>query len=292
MSHTQIKPIVTTIYGTDLQTSQLYRRPYAIKPKTTLNEKFNIQAGVAPNLGTYPAMNYVAIGNKGVKKVVGVKGIEIDEPLQHSPTDGALFNHLPFVVREPNNDLTPQERERFALRCIEEHHGKRFIVYYLRRLDLTDTQTTLKHYTVTRQGQDVTTSSEEFIPTDEVLSPQPRPLTSVNVNTLKGEYIRCEAMVRFEMNQWDLAELVNAANIIYGSDRYAVINELALVTGVDKVVEGETGTGSANFNYKEAIACQVCAFIATDFKAYYQNKATSLDLNIGASEPLMELAKP
>lgn len=292
MSQTQIKPIVSTIYGADLMTSQLGKRPYRVLPKTTLNEKFGIQSGVLPAVDVYPSMNYLAIGNRGHQSHVGKNGVEVTEVLQHRPTDGALFNHLPFVVREVGNDLTPQERERFALRVVKNFHGKDFVCYFLRRLATTPntSATQLKYYTVVKKGSDVETTVTDFVPDDAVLTPVPQPLQPVNVNTLSGEYIRCESMISFQMSKWDLDELLNAANIIYGSDRYAVISEVALVSGVDKVVEA-SGAGG-NFNYREVIAAQCCAFISTDFRAYYHNKAVTLDINFGASEPMLKLLAP
>lgn len=288
-----LKPITSTIYGADLQTAQLLGIPYKIKQNTTLNEKFGIQAGVAHSSTQYPQLKYICAGIKGHRSKAGVNGIEIGEVNQHTPIHAALFEHIPWIARETNNDLSPQERERFALRKIESHNGKNLIVYYLRRLDTAAVNTQLKYSTVTSNSNDNTTAikTTDFTPTAAELNPVPQPLKPVDVNTLDGDYVRCEAIIPFEMSKWDLDEFKNAANLIYGDERYAIITEIGLCTGVDKVV-AVSGAGSSNFNYKEAIAVQVAAFVATDFRAYFHNARVGLDINIGATEPMFKMTAP
>lgn len=288
MKTTLLEPITSTIYGSELQTCQLANIPYPMREHTTLNEKFNILSGIAHSANSYPTLRYIAIGNGGHKAKVGNNGIEIGEILQHKPTDAALFNHIPFVAREPNNDLTPQEREKFALRRLETHNGVRVIVYYLRRLDMVDVTTQLQYHTVVDKDNIKTTA---FVPTQANLKPVPQPLQEVGVNTLNGDYVRCETVLSLNLDAWDLDELKNAANLIYGDERYAVISEVGLVSAIDKVTEG-SGAGSSNFNYKEVISAQVCAFVATDFRAYFHNSKVGLIINIGASEPMYKLVAP
>lgn len=292
MNTTLMKFITSTAWAAELQTCQLKNIPYPMRENTTLNEKLDILAGVAHPSTVYPRAIYVAIGNHGHKSKIGKDGIEITEHYQHKPTDAALYRQMPFVLRQPNNDLTPQERERFGLRKIEEHNGQLFIAYYLRRLETAQVSTQLKYQTITTENKRVKIKVTEFIPDESNLNPVPEPLQAVNVNTLDGEYVVVESMTSFEMDEWDLEEYCNAANIIYGSDRYAIISELALVSGVDRVVETNNGAGSANFNYKEVVCAQVMAFIATEFKAYNHNTLAKLDLNIGASEPMYKLVAP
>ena len=287
-----MKMITSTIYAAELQTCQLKKIPYPMREYTTLNEKLEILKGVAHPAEVYPTATYVAIGNGGHRSKLGAKGIEITEQLQHKPTDAALFNQIPFVLRLPDDDLTPQERESFALRRIEDHNGKLFVAYYLRRLDTRQQSTQIKYQTITTEGKRVKVEPTDFEPTKANLNPVPEPLQPVNVNTLNGEFVVVESMTQFEMDVWDLEELCNACNIIYGSDRYATISELVLVSGVDRVVEASGGAGSANFNYKEVVAAQCMAFIATDFRAYLHNTLVRLDLNIGASEPMYKLVAP
>lgn len=286
-----MKPVVSTIYGAELQTAMLAGIPYKMRDHTTLNEKLDIQSGVAHNSTLWPSMHYIAIGNGGHRAKVGANGIEIGEILQHKPTDAALFNQMPFVVRDINNDLTPQEREKFALRRLHTYNGNRFVEYYLRRLDFTTLSTQLKYTTVTTENGVTTEHTDNYEPTRANLSPVAEPLQEAGVNTLNGDYVHVVSVIPYEMTKWDLDEFKNAANIIHGDERYAVISEVGLVSAVDKVVEGTTG-GSSNFNYKEAICAQICAFVSTDFRAYFHNQLVNLDINIGASEPMFKLVAP
>lgn len=291
MKTTLVKPIVSTIYGVELQASMFLGNPYRIRQGTTLNEKFGVQSGITHNVGTYPKMSYFCIGNGGHRSKVGADGIEVGESLQHTPRHAALFKHLPFVIREPNNDLSPHERERFALRKVEDFNGRTFISYYLRRLNLETVSTELQYQSIVIENDDAKVKTTAFEATAADLNPIPEPLSTVEVNTLAGDYVRCESIVTIPFSKWDLDELKNAANIMYGSDNYAIISEIGLVSGVDKVVEA-SNAGSSNFNYKEVISAQIVAHISTDFRARYHNKDADLSINIGASEPMYSLVAP
>jgi hypothetical protein len=54
-----------TAWGAYLQTCLLLNLPFSMMTDTTLNEKFNVQAGVAPSAGVIPSQRYYCIGNGG-----------------------------------------------------------------------------------------------------------------------------------------------------------------------------------------------------------------------------------
>jgi hypothetical protein len=81
---------------------------------------------------------------------------------------------------------------------------------------------------------------------------------------------------------------VNCANIIYGDPRYAIISEIGLVSGVDSVVNVPATAGS--FNMTECIAAQINSFINTFIPMNYMNDGTTINLNVGSTEPLFQLA--
>jgi len=155
--------IVRTVYGAYLQTTQLLGLPMVLKPNSTLNEKFNIHDNVALASSDIPRLNYVSIGNGGHRMVVGTNGIARPEPVQHTPRDAALYNHLPFVLRLPGDDLTAQERMQYRLRRLETHDGTVYVAYYMKLLDLSNTLPQLELRTV---NEGVTTSTP-FVPTAE-----------------------------------------------------------------------------------------------------------------------------
>ena len=90
------------------------------------------------------------------------------------------------------------------------------------------------------------------------------------------------------MNTSDVAEFSNACKVIYGSEDYAIISEIALCAGVDKIVQGSS-LSSGTFNYKEAIGVQVVSFINAFFSMQFNNDGLRTILDVGATEPLYNL---
>src|ERR1035437_4515235 len=133
--------IVRTIYSGDLQNSLLLGIPYATKKYSTLNEFLGIAADVSLATTDTPKMRYAAIGNGGHKMVVGSNGIAKIEPIQHTTTDAALYNQIPFVLRAIGNDLSLADQANYGLKKrITVGVGAAsadYYAYYLKRLDFT-----------------------------------------------------------------------------------------------------------------------------------------------------------
>lgn len=279
--------ITRTVYGAQLQTCLLLNLPLDIKPNSTLNEKFGVLETTVIAVTDKPSMRYVAIGNGGHKSVSGAEGISAPYPIQHNPTDACLFSHLPFILRDITNDLTAPQRVNYALRKLETHDGKQYIAYYLKRLDYTDVVAKLTFKTVL----DNVTTTTDFIPNASNLQPVQPPLNNSGVNVTTGSYISATAKVPFVLSESDIKELLDAATIIYGNDNYAIISEIALCSGVDKVVAIDAG-GATPFNMNEVIGAQVVSFVSTFFSCKFDNSGISVLLDCGASEPLFNLTNP
>jgi hypothetical protein len=272
--------IVRTVYGSALQTALLLGRPTVILPNTTLNEKLNIQATTAIGLTDRPKMQYITIGNGGHRTISGPNGITKPEPVQHRSTDAALYNHLPFVLRKLNNDLSAVEKAKYGLRRVEVHDGESYYAYYLKRQDLNETVIGLLYNTVV----DGVTTSREFLPTASNLNPTPPDLTQPGVNVTTGDYVTAVAKAPFVMTENEAEEFLNVATVIYGDPGYAIISEMATCSGVDKLVSVE---GGGSFN--EVIGCQIVSFINTFFALSFSNGGISVELEVGATEPLFVL---
>lgn len=275
---------IRTVYGSLLQTCVLLKLPFSLVDNTTLNEKFAIQAGVAPSATELPAMRYFAIGNGGHKMSVGAGGIAKPEVIQHKGTDAALFNHLPFVLREEDNDLGPTDRALYGLRRVEVHNGKRYIAYYLKRLALTTVNAAME-YTAVQNGNSTVTA---FVPDSSNLNPTPSVLNTSGVNVVSGDYVAATAKVEIALSSTDVDELLNVAKVIYDDDSYAIISEIALCSGVDKVVQS-AGVGNTVINFNEVIAAQVISHVSAFFPVKYSNSGLSTLLDVGNSEALWSL---
>lgn len=278
-----MKIITRSLWGADLQTALALDLPYEPKENTTLNEKLGIEAGQAldPN-GKKPAIRYLCIGNGGHKHMTGADGSPYTTPVNHRASDAALFKHLPFVLRGVNDDLSVSERSQYALRRMEVHNGVNYFAYYLKRMDLKNIYSELQ-YTTVIDGVSTTTP---YTPNSDNLNPEQPEMPSTGVISTSGDYLSTSAIVPLFFTEQDVANLVEVAEIMYENPYMAVISEIGLCSGVDKVITGP-GPGNTQINYKEAIGVQIATFITTHYSMSFSNKGFDLQLELGATEPLL-----
>lgn len=272
--------VTRTIYAAYLQTVQLLKLPFVLTPKTTLNEALNILATTEPQSTDMPIMKYLAIGNGGHTMKMGANGVSIPEPIQHRPSDANLFNQLPFVLRTAANDLTISQQANYALRTTVTYNGTSYIAYYLKRIDLSAVSATM-NYNAVASGVTTTTS---FVPNTTNLNPTPPALNSSGVNIVTGDYLTASALLSIPLTSFDVSELLNVANIIYGSPDYAIISEMALVSGIDKVIS--VVNGSTTYNFNEVFAAQVATFFSSFHSMQFSTSGLTLSFDVGATEPM------
>jgi hypothetical protein len=276
--------ITRTIYGSYLQTCMLLGLPFSMMESSTLNEKFGIQSGVAPTAGQYPKLKYYCIGNGGHELSIGAGGRTKTDPVQHKARDAALFSHLPFVLRELTDDLGPSQRAKYALRRVETHGGKQYAAYYARRIDYTGVNAEMQVVSVDAGVTTVT----PFVATTSDLNPTPPDLSPEGVNLLTGEYTAASAVNTLPFDADDMIELLNVATVLYDDEGYAIISEVGLVSGEDKMVTSPAA-GSGTINFNEAICAQVNSHINVLFAAPYNGNGIEIKLDVGATEPLFNL---
>lgn len=279
-----MKKITRTIYGTLLETAQLMGLPYQQVTNTTLNEKFNIFPEMRPDNNAVPRARYFCIGMGGHRAMTGAEGKTFISPIQHRPEDAALFDHLPFLLREPDQDLSMIERAAYGLRKQITVRGTEYIAYYLKRLDLTETAPSMKINTTT----DGTVATTPFVPTSANLNPIAPEIENTGVITATGQYLSASAMVKLDFSAADVAELVNVAQILYDNELYAIISEIGIVAGEDKTVTVSTPNG--NMNYKEVVSAIIVAHISTNYAVGFLNRGFDFTLEMGATEPLIGIA--
>ena len=277
--------VTRTIYGSYLQTCLKLRIEHTVAPFTTLNEKLGIQAGVIPPPGVYPAVGYYVWGNRGHRSQIGANGIGLSIVEQHRATDAALFNQLPFVLRQVNNDLSASERAGYALRREEIHGGITYAAYYLRRMDKTNIVAEMQY----RSNTNGTITSTPFVPSADNLSPTPVVIPDGGVTTLTGDYAIVSAQVNVSLTAWEVAEMLNVAEVIYGDSNYAIISELGICCGVDKVITVTPSVGVA-FNFNEAISVQITTHIAVMNNLKSSNSGVDRLLDFGTNDPLFNIA--
>lgn len=280
-----MKIITRAAIGSLLQTNLLTGRPFQKIDNTTLNEKFGIQKDNVPPAGTMPFLNYFTIGNGGHKFSVGSNGIGIPDPVQHRTRDMALYNHIPFVLREPANDLSPAQMANYRLRTLVTYNGITYVAYYAKVFDYTGVSAQMFLLTINDDGS---STMVPFVPDSSDLNPTPPDLSNTGVNVTTGQYVVVSEKLPLKLTPDDVKELLNVANIIYGDPAYAVISEIGICSGVDLRVTGG-GTGQPTFTYLESIATQIVSYFNTFYSMQYADDGIDILLEIGATEPMLKL---
>lgn len=275
----KITTYTRTLAGSLLQTVKWANLQFEMMTNSTLNERFNVQSGVAPDAGDIPAMRYLVIGNLGHTFVVGKSKSQVPVTLPHGTNDAACYNHIPFAIRDVGDDFTAERRKRYCLRVIETIDNKERIVYYGRRIDTSLTKASVNVVT-TKDGE--VTSSPYTYSTDD-LKPKP-PSYSTSGQTVGSDVsYMATAVFKIELDADDIAEIINANSILEGQLLPACISEIGLCTGVDKTVALPETSGS----YSEVIACQVNLFVGTFHAVGYASDGLTLTIDAGTGEPKM-----
>jgi len=273
--------ITRTIYSGHIGTCKMLNRPFTVLPNSTLNQKFNLHASELHASNEYPVIGYLGIGNKGAYYETTTSGYVLTTPIPHLPRHASLYNHIPFLIRRVDDDIDSTERMKYRLRVPITIGSVNYVAYYLRALGISGVIPTVELRNV--DGDNITSST--FTPTLGDLSPEPPVISNVNLNNPNGDYLVSSAKVNFTLNQTDINNILDACSILYGDPRYAVINEIALCSGVDKVLQGVFGTATSN--YVDTIVTQVAAFISQ----YHALTASSTEVNIqfdlGSVEPCL-----
>ena len=272
-----------TIYAAYIQTCKELGLPIQYPPYTTINQALDILSNYDYPTNANPILQYAIFGNGGATFQQGANGIETPVPLQHQATDANLYNTIPLVLRLPTNDLTPSEMTNYRLRKLITVNGTVYVAYY--GLLLNNNNTNINMYTINNSnGNSV---SQLFTPTALNLNPSPQNLTSLNVNTVTGDYVNVNALSTINLSASQVADFLNAATILYGSPYAAIISEVGVCTGFD--VENTLTINNTSSTYTEAVGVQVNAFVNTFYAMYYSQNGLNVTYNVGATEPLMIL---
>lgn len=260
-----------SIYHLNLISNMILGRPYEPLPNTTLNEKFNILTSETTG-GVYPTIKYLAIGVGGTSKAT-------DSRLKHSThtaKDAALFEHIPFVMRTVDNDLTPDEQLKYRFRIREIVNSIEYICYYLKVIPDINMESGIFEVVVSDN-----IGKLGYFDTNRVDILHPTPALNTNyLDTDSTKYLAKSIKIMFELNIDDINDVNNVLNIKYDGGK--VINEIGVCTGIDHTLS----SGSI-----EAKCVELAYFTDVDFSL---QSDINLDgrfirsIEIGGSEPLIQ----
>nr|DAI38263.1 MAG TPA: hypothetical protein [Caudoviricetes sp.]DAP91586.1 MAG TPA: hypothetical protein [Caudoviricetes sp.] len=275
-----IKSSQLTIYGLTLINAMLANRYYKVHKNTTLNEKFSVMPGDHTPTGTieqpvFPRVKYFVLGVGGNIIIDNVNAYKYSP---HSVLDAALFNHIPFIIREVSNDLDMYTRQKYRLRKTINIKGTDYYAYYARVCDLIDYRN--YNYLVNKIDKNDVLSIMQF-DSDRYLNPTPvhkpsDPKLAIETNSVINRF-----KMEFNLLEDEQKELKNVLKLL-DLENVVKITELGICHGYD--VSTSYGT--------EAVDMQVTYFVDLDLDVM-------LDLNskekfqraieIGGAEPFYNI---
>jgi hypothetical protein len=227
-------------------------------------------------------VQYMVIGNMGHYTVTADDGSDEVVGRLHRTNHAALYNHIPFALRETTDDLPAQIREKYCLRRIETHGGKNYVAYYGRRLNITNVTPQLLEIEVINGVPTV----KPYTPTTDDLNPTPPAISNNGTVIGSNKTISASAIVEVKLTAEDIAEITSAHRIRTNSTRSPIISEIGLCSGVDRQVSGQSGS-SGSFQYNEVIGCQVNVHIATNHPIGYNSNGLTMYFDVGGVEPTL-----
>ena len=253
--------------------------PFTIDQYSTLNEKFNI-GNVAPPSSGYPIIQYLAIGRGGHANVVGSGNNTLVDILQHSVTDAALFEQIPFVLVPTSADLAPLERAKYRIRVLETYAGIDYFAYYLK---VIPTASITAEARIIELSNGVITSDTAYVPSIASLSPTPVDISNTVINVVNGRHLVVQAVLPVVFDSTDIANIIYACVTKYGDIRYATISEIGVVGGFDISVTNNLGGVTAT--YLEIRSGQIMAFIGTIEELQQNPSSVTLQYALSNSMP-------
>lgn len=312
--------VTRTAIGASIQTSRGLGIKHNLLDFTTLNQAINERTIVAnlpepitSGMEILPAYDYqtdsdllasqyLCIGNGGHKVIVGANNggtttpnpgtnpgltnaIPFTVPVEHMATDTGLYNMIPFLGRPVSRGLSIAERREYGLRRTITLNGELWEFYFARKLK-RDRLTPTINITHVVDGESTTA---EFVPTINNL----KPVHPTEDTTYNASYATVTVPVEVVWTEAQIQDIRDACRVLYGSDDYAIISELAICSGVEKPVSQkypnsgpQTPINIAPNTFFEAVACQVVMHITTYIPINFSEREYKLEMDFGATEPL------
>lgn len=274
------KTSVRTIYGSLVQSAGRWGTALRQLPNSTLNQKFQFQPDAKPFEGERVTSKYLAIGLKGVT-IERHDGRFLVNFRNYKSSQGALFDHIPFIMRPLDNPLTPEERAPYRGRVIKEYNNRLYELYYLWAFE--DDMTPAISEKRTYVGQTIT--ADPWEPTLSDLNPDPDALIPDEPVGNGKEHLAASRKMQWVFTPAMIQEIMECCNIIHGNPNFAELSEFGLVSGVDRRVTGDFG--GIQSQYTEAIYAQINDFIRTRISAPNSLGGKIINIDAGSVEPLV-----
>jgi hypothetical protein len=249
----------------NLITAIINNAPYDPLPNSTLNHALNILPGVNDGQFLYPSICAYAIGLGDTERYTGASGVSRTVPVYHRCTDTGLHKLRPMVLRDAENDLTAGQRELFALRRSEIWRGRPHWAYYASWLPPLTTPPTLEYISITNG---VPSTPIAWTPSAEDLTPIGTTMPNQGVNQTVPDFLRSSVARIIAWNEFQRAEYLNVASIMYDDEREALVNDVGIIAARKRQIQVPAGPGGGTFMFNEAIMATVAAWVPKSYDAF------------------------
>lgn len=283
---TKVNSITTpTIWGGLMQTCTFAHCKIPGIKYISMNERLEILQDVKLAEGEYAHLKAWYIGDQGhYQRIDATDGETYLDAAKHKPVHAACFRPRPFALRPEGQDLTPQEQEKYCSRRLETLDGVRYWAYYGMWIKDLDQKTPKVYLTTVTDGVEDTkeyiTSNGNLYPTHEVIPPDGSITTDSSVVTVSLTH-------NITFTPKDVQEYMNVARILFkGNEKRAIVSEIALATGGEKVISTTTD-GGAPINFKEIVQSWIAAFVSTYQPLVFNTNGFTMELELGVTEPML-----
>lgn len=265
-----------TLYMIDIDLHRQLGAEYSPLENTTLNEKFSVLQSEDTPKG-YPVITGYVIGIGGSPMIDGAPNYVLNE---HSPIDGALFEHIPFIMRPLEADLNDAERENYRLRVVETINNTQYVSYYMKVLDSYVINSNFYTIKTVYDGTNVSSPSLSVFDNnvETILNPSPRP-RKLDYKTSKGcEYISKLCKLNFTLTSLEQEEIKNVLTIKNKESR--LLTELGICTGI--TIDCSYG--------KESMITQIAYHVPVNFDLtvdLVEGRDMVKTIELGGLEPLI-----
>lgn len=242
---------VKTIWYAQLEAASRPGNTYVPADYSTLNGFFNIEANTPLAQDQFPEPKLLVIGRGGHEN----EGLDITNTRQHRIVNACLFEHLPFVVREINDDLDDDARAKYRLRKLINVGGVDYFAYYAKVIEPVATTSQIEVIDTSTTPHTVT----PYVPSSQQYNPQPVSIIDGVINSATNVFLSVTDIQEIVITPSEIASILEAVDIIYGDRRKAVISEMAIASSWDKAISSNAAGISAN--YTEAICSQILSFL-------------------------------
>ncbi len=272
--------ITHTAWGQFIQAQLLMSNPNTpiiLQPNTTLNEKLNIMETSRLDINDKVNVQWYCIGHGGHQILKSSNGIDYPDSVKRDPLEASLYDMVPFVLRQKNQDLTEEEARQYRLKRIETHGGVEYYAYYLKRMTIEDKPKVLIETTV-----DGVKQVKPYTVTEANLSPHKPTLSPREVVSASNTKVRVSIGASINFTEQDTENLKEVFKILYGTSKITLISEIGIVAGSDVANVSVAGGRTGN----ELKGATVVSILSVYHALHFSNNGFEERLELGEKTPL------